>query len=546
MIRRTSRLGLVVVILLLAMSVPAMASGADGGDDRAPRPNVIVILLDDLGFSDLGCYGGEIPTPHIDRLAAEGLRFTNFYNAAKCEPSRAAIITGLYWPVAKLGAKRGLTLGEAMREAGYATCAIGKWHLDGNPVDRGFDRYFGHLGGASSYFPPLNDSFHLDGTPWQPDDPDFYATDGFTDFAIEFIENGQRQDAKKPFFIYLAYNAPHNPLQAPDEDIARHRGRYLVGWDEIRRRRHARQVELGLIDPETTPLSPRPQNVPAWDSLSPEQQDLEDLRMAVYAAMVDRLDQNVGRLLGTLEKLGIGDRTLIFLLSDNGASPFWRTDRPMLAAGKLPGDRDSNWEIGLGWANASNTPLRLYKRNQHEGGTLTPMLARWPDGIVQPGRQVPQLTGIIDIMPTLLQVAGGTYPAKFRGRENPPLSGHSLVPLFENREVTLHDKMYFVLYDHAALREGDLKLVRVDGRPWELFDLAADRTETRDLAAAQPETVRRLTAKFDDWRRSVGLGKYNNPSKDHELRDDRGGGVPYVPSAMPPGLRDRRPVPAAR
>lgn len=531
--------GLTCAAALSAAAPSALATSSVATE----RPNVIFILLDDMGYSDVGSYGGEIRTPHLDRLANEGLRFTNFYNASKCEPTRASLLTGLYWPVAQLGAKRGMTLGEAMREAGYATCALGKWHIDGNPVNRGFDRYFGHLSGASPFFLPLNDTWRVDRTPFKTDDQSFYATDAFTDFTIDFIRTNRRETPEKPFFVYLAYNAPHNPLQARRADIMRYRGSYLKGWDVIREERYQRMVELGMINPETTPLSERPQNVPAWDSLTPEQKDLEDLRMSVYAAMIDSVDQNVGRLLDVLEEEGIADNTLIMFMSDNGASPYWRTDEIMLARDRLPGDRHSNWEIGLGWANASNTPFRLYKRNQHEGGILTAMIAWWPKGIRNGGRIVHDKSHIIDIMPTILDAGQGTYPEEFAGRENPPLPGKSMVPLFRNQKREPHDALYFLLYDHAAIRVDDWKLARVDGLPWELFNLSTDRTETRDLVGKHPEVAQRLEQQFNAWLREVGMQDYDNPTPRDHQRDDRGGGLPYVPSAMPEHLRDRYPLP---
>jgi len=529
---------------LLTLAAPGlMAVQPAVSMDPEARPNIILIVTDDLGHSDIGAWGGEIRTPNLDWLAKEGLRFTQFYNASKCEPSRASLLTGLYWPVTGLGGKRGITLGEALRGAGYATCALGKWHIDGNPVHRGFDRYFGHLSGASPFFPPLNNSWRVDTNPFTTDDPDFYVTDALTDFTIDFIRTNRRTAPEKPFFVYLGYNAPHNPLQAPHEDILRYRGSYLKGWDVLREERYQRMIGQGLIDPEATPLSPRPQNIPAWDSLTPEQKDLEDLRMSVYAAMIDRLDQNIGRLLDGLRAEGVAENTLILFLSDNGASPYWRTDRPMLAAGRLPGDRNSNWEIGLGWANAANTPFRLYKRNQHEGGILTPMIAWWPAGIRNGGRKVSDVSHIIDILPTLLDAGQGSYPAQSAGRANPPLPGKSLLPLFKDQTREPHHALYFLLYDHAAIRSGNWKLARVDGHPWELFDLSSDRTETRDLATEHPEITQRLERQFTTWLTEVNMQNYTNPTPPEDRRDDRGGGVPYVPSAMPNRLKDRLPLP---
>ena len=517
--------------------------GVSGMLYAGERPNIVFVMLDDLGYSDIGPYGGEIETPTLDRLANEGVRFTDFYNASKCEPTRASVMSGLHWPVAGLGHRNGMTLGEVMRGSGYATFAIGKWHLNGNPVGRGFDRYFGHLSGASAFFPPVNPSFRLDREPYRPEDPDFYATDAMTDYAIRFIEESHERDPEKPFFLYLSYNAPHNPLQAPREDIMRYRGKYLKGWDRLREERYQRMVEMGLLDPETAPLSPRPENVPAWDSLTPEQQNLEDLRMAVYAAMVDRVDRNLARFLEAMDRLGKSENLLVLFMSDNGASPYWRTDEIMLRRGRLPGDPESNWEIGLGWANASNTPYRLYKRNQHEGGVNTPLIAWWPGVIQDGGEWVRQPGHIIDLMPTFLDVAGGEYPENHDGKPNPPLPGRSLAPLFRGDEREPPEALYFLLFDHAAIRIGDWKLARVDGHPWELFDLSTDRTETRDRVDAMPEKAGELERAFEEWLSEVGMEDYNNPTPPADSRDDRGEGYEYIPSAMPPELKNRYPLP---
>jgi arylsulfatase A-like enzyme len=524
--------GFVLVGLVVASVLPAQT-----------RPDIVYVLLDDLGFSDIPAYGGEVETPTLDRLAAEGVRFTDFYNASKCEPTRASLMSGLYWPVTQLNLQRGMTIGQVLQGADYATFAIGKWHLAGNPVNRGFDRYFGHLSGASPFFPPVNESFRLNDRPYRPNDPNWYATDAMTDYAIQFIEESHNANPDKPFFLYLAYNAPHNPLQAPREDIMRYRGRYLEGWDVLRQRRYRRQLEIGLFDNNSAPLSNRPINVPAWDSLTPAQQDLEDLRMAVYAAMVDRVDQNLGRLLRRLEELGRADNLLVLFMSDNGASPYWRTDEIMLSRDRLPGDSHSNWEIGLGWANASNTPFRLYKRNQHEGGILTPMIAWYSGGVANPGGWIREPSHIIDLMPTFMEVSGAGYPQTFNGQPNPPLPGKSLMPLLRGEQRKSHEALYFLLYDHAAILQGDWKLVRVDGLPWELFNLAKDRTETNDLARQMPEKAATMEQAFNKWLRTVNMTQYDNPTPPADLRNDRGSGVQYTPSAMPAHLQYRYPLP---
>ncbi|MGZ0709713.1 arylsulfatase [Coraliomargarita sp. W4R53] len=499
------------------------------------KPDIIYILADDLGYSDIGCYGSEIATPNLDRLASEGIRFSQFYNASKCEPTRANIMSGHYWPVTGLGVQRGATLGEVMRAGGYATFALGKWHLNGHPMDRGFDRFFGHLSGASAFFPPIDVSFRLDKTPFRPTDPKFYVTDAVTDHAIDFIKASKQAAPDKPYFMYLAYNAPHNPLQAPREDIAKYRGKYRQGWEAIQQKRYQRMKELGVISPETQ-LAPHPSNLPRWESLSPEQKDLEDLRMAVYAAMIDRLDQNIGRLLAQLEADGLADNLLVIFMSDNGASPYARTDESMLAQGKLPGEPSSNWEIGMGWAHVGNTPLRLYKRNQHEGGISTPFIAWRPKHISQPNSVTDQPAHIIDLMPTFLELAESTYAAAGKGKALPPLPGKSLLPIFKGETRTPHKELYFQLFDHRAIRAGEWKLTAVDGKDWELYNLADDRSETKDLSSSHPELVQSLSENWESWwltAKGKPYSEFRNPTPLEHLRDDRSGGAPYIPTAMP-------------
>lgn len=502
------------------------------------RPDIIYILVDDLGYSDLGSYGSEIKTPTLDRLASEGIRFSQFYNASKCEPSRATIMSGHYWPVTGLGIQRGATLGEVMRSAGYATFALGKWHLNGHPKDRGFDRFFGHLSGASAFFPPIDKSFQYGRHPFQPKNPDFYVTDALTDRAIEFITDAKKAKPNKPYFMYLAYNAPHNPLQAPKKDIDKYRGTYIKGWEHFRQQRYTRMQTLGILDPSTK-LSPHPTNLPRWDSLSPAQKELEDLRMATYAAMIDRLDQNIARLLAQLSKAELDENLLVIFMSDNGGSPYARTDGTMLKKGKLPGDPGSNWEIGMGWANVSNTPFRLYKRNQHEGGISTPFIAWWPNKIAKPNSITTQPAHIIDLMPTFLELAGGTYEGTGKGKALPPLPGKSLLPIFKGAVRKPHTDLYFQLFDHRAIRSGDWKLTAVDGKPWELYNLANDRSETKDLSGTHSEMVQTLAANWKQWwlkAKGKPYTEFSNPTPPAHLRDDRSGGAMYVPTAMPDHL----------
>jgi arylsulfatase A-like enzyme len=528
-------------VLLCATSLSAA--------EQAVRPNVIVILADDMGFSDIGCYGSEIRTPNLDRLASEGMRFTQFYNASKCEQSRASLLSGLYWEEAQRGIKRGITLAEALHSVGYSTLAAGKWHLDGNPVDRGFDHWFGFLNGASNYFLG-NKFFRLDHEIFDVPAKGFYTTDAFTDYAIRFVESAHKTAPEKPFFLYLAYNAPHAPLQAPPEDIARYRGKYAEGWDELRQERYEKQIQLGVIKKEWA-LSPRPDNIPAWSSLDSAHRELEDQRMAVYAAMVDRMDQNIGRLLTKLHEWRIEENTLVIFLSDNGADPYDRSNTRK----KAPGPADTNWEYGIGWANLSNTPFRLYKRNQHEGGIATPFIARWPAVIKKGGVITDQPAHIVDIMATCVKLAGCDYTAAFEGKPSPvvvgesgapkpngspapvpPLDGTSLLPIFQGETWTGHDALFFQFRDHRAVRAGIWKLDSHEGKAWELYRIDQDRTELHDLATKEPKKLEELKALYEKWWSQPNIVRtaaphdespgYVDPFKGPQTAADKGSKIP--------------------
>ena len=473
------------IILLLAIASSILAAGSG-------RPNVILILADDLGFSDVGCHGGEIATPNIDRLASNGLRFSQFYNSGKCEPTRASLMSGQYWQDCGLGIKNGITMGQAMRSAGYATIAVGKWHLDGNPVDRGFDHYFGHLSGASDYFRG-NSTFRLGDKPFRPaKDGKFYTTDANADYAIKFIEESKKENPEKPFFMYLAFNAPHGPLQAWPEDIAKYRGKYKAGWDKLREQRYQRLIELGILKKEWA-LSPRPETIPAWDTLTEVEKDFEDLRMSIFAAMVDRMDQAIGRVLAKVRELGEEENTLVMFMSDNGGSPYDRGRH-----GKLP-NPGATWEYGLGWASLSCTPFRHYKRNMFNGGICSPFIANWPAGIKQHGALTDQRAHIIDLMATLMDVSGGQWPKETDGKPLAPLPGKSLVPIFSGETRPDPGPLFFHLMDHRAVIDGDWKLVSDWGRPWELFKLSADRTELHDFSKQQPEKMSQLEKLWKEW-----------------------------------------------
>jgi arylsulfatase A-like enzyme len=508
------------------------------------RPNIVLIMVDDMGFSDLGSYGGEIETPHLDALAAGGVRFSQFYNSARCCPTRASLLTGLHphetgvghmteepgtkTPPERPPAYQGylnrncVTIAEVLKDAGYATLMAGKWHLgqhekDRWPLQRGFDRFYGCLSGATLHFTPEeprgitegNDPVReLESTTGRP----YYTTDAFTDHAIRFIREENEADATKPFFLYLAYTAPHWPIQAHEEDIAKYRGKYQLGWDQLREQRYKRQLELGLIDPKW-PLPPRDPQLPGWESIAEDKRDEMDLRMAIYAAMIDRVDQNIGKLVASLKEQNLYENTLFVFLSDNGAC------HEMGILGNFNvrdiEERNSKWNIAYGtaWANASNTPFRLYKSFAHEGGSATPFFAHWPKGIKKRDEWFEQPGQIIDLMPTFLELAGARYPAERDGRRILPLQGISLRPAFDGGRLERVKPLFQEHENHGFVRDGDWKLVGRGVAPpgglreerWQLYNLAEDRTELNNLAQRHPEKVRELSGRWQQWAAASGV-----------------------------------------
>lgn len=504
------------------------------------RPNVVIILADDMGFSDLGCYGSEIPTPNIDSLAANGLRFTQFYNSARCSPTRAALLTGLDPHQAGVGVlandakpdgtssappdagpgyiqhlnDRCLTLAEALRPAGYRPYMVGKWHVGAFgaqqwPLGRGFERWYGVLAGTVSYFKPDTARPLFDGAKPlpPPEDPNYYTTDAFGDHAVQYL---REHPADAPFFLYLAFNAPHYPLHARKDDIAKFVGRYRAGWDRLRVERFERQRKLGLFD-RSVQLSPRDPSVRAWDTLTEQQKTELDYRMAVYAAQVYRLDLNVGRVLATLREKRALENTLILFLSDNGAS---NEPGPDLGGGAFENINDpakrgqggaNGSTYGAAWANLSNTPFRRFKAMLHEGGISAPLIAHWPAGLkTKPGSIASTPAYLTDIMPTLLELSGAKYPGEFRGQRPFPLEGQSLAPVFQNGTRPTREWFYWEQYNNRAVRRGTWKAVspaNANGT-WELYDLSRDRTELHDVASQHPATVAELTAAWDRWANS--------------------------------------------
>jgi arylsulfatase A-like enzyme len=485
----TTSLKLCLTSLLASTFICVSVARSYASDvEDATRPNIVLIMADDLGFSDLGCYGGEIETPTLDGLASEGVRFTQFYNTAKCHSSRVCLLTGLYCNQAgNTSLSNGVTIAEALRESGYFTIMTGKWHLKGEPTQRGFDRYFGHLSGATNFFTGDN-TFRLNSEPFNDFDEDFYTTDANTDYAIDFLDEAQETD--KPFFLYVAYNAPHYPLQAPEEDVRKYMNScvYDQGWDVVRAARYERQLAMGLINPDWR-LSPRPDNVEPWDELSDDDKAWESKRMSTFAGMVDRLDSNIDRIVDYLEDKDLFDNTLFLFCADNGACPFERTRGKDLE----PWDPKSYWTYDNAWANVGNTPFRWYKQNQHEGGISSPLIVHWPNGLDRPaGSFVREPGHLIDIMATAIDVAGAEYPTEYDGRTITPLQGVSLLPLIEGDTREGHDWLYFQFTNNRALRRGDWKVVSARGGPWELYNIEDDRTEMNNLADERPELTAEL------------------------------------------------------
>ena len=460
------------------------------------RPNIVLIMADDLGFSDLGCYGSEINTPHLNKLASHGLRFTQFYNTAKCHSSRVSLLTGLYCDQAGSSSlSRGATIAEVLKPVGYSTWMSGKWHLSKEPTDFGFQKYWGHLSGACNFFTGDN-SFRLNGRRWavpeQLNGKPFYTTHAITDFALDFIKEGKIGKSSDPFFLYVAYNAPHYPLHAPKDAVLKYDGKYDKGWDNLRKTRYNKQLSSGLL-PKKFKLSPRADHVPSWESINESEKDWEASRMEVFAAMIDLIDQNIGRLIEDLKKRKVFDNTLFLFCADNGGCPFERTKGRNLP----PWDPNSYWTYDASWAQASNTPFRLYKQNQHEGGISSPLIVHWPSGLkTKAGSITRQPSHLIDFMATFLELGKAKYPEKIGKRTMDPLEGRSLVPIFKGNQREGHDSLYFHFGTDRALRKGKWKLVSAKGGKWELYNLEDDRTELNDLSTKFPLLVEEMSKEW--------------------------------------------------
>lgn len=522
-------------------TVPALAAVAP------KRPNIVIFLCDDMGWADIGCYGSEVPTPHIDELAKTGVRFTQFYNTARCSPTRASLMTGLYPHQAGMGhldnqvheGTKGttgrlrddcVTIAEVLDDAGYFTAMTGKWHLGQQhgttPWGRGFTRSLNSPAGGI-YFPnqPYRPELFLDGKKYRKDDPMFgdswYSVDLWTDWGLKFAD--EAIDAKQPFFLYVAQCAVHFPLMAPQKTINKYRGKYKMGWDKLREERHERQIELGVVDPKW-PLSPRPEDVKAWDALTPEEQDRFDHLMAIYAAMIDHIDQNVGKLVDHLKDRGVLDNTLIFFLSDNGGNAESGPDGR--SEGKRLGGPKSTVFLGQSWATLANTPFRRYKHFTHEGGISTPLIAHWPAGIPadRNGKLEPQPGHVVDLMATIVDVAGAKYPKEYKGHQIQPMEGVSLVPALSGKPLERKNPIYFMHEGNRAIRDGKWKLVMKYKGPWELYNIEADRTEQHDLSKEKPELAQKLADDWDAWAKRSDVDPWTGPARNNAGAVPRGAG----------------------
>lgn len=504
------------------------------------KPNIIVILADDLGFSDLGCYGGEVRTPVLDKMAREGVRMTQMYNSARSCPSRANLLTGLYphqtglghmdatrpaWPKGYAGFRSNsdnVTIAEVLKGAGYFTAMSGKWHLGktANPIKRGFREYYGLLGGFNSFWnPDVYTRLPKDRPPRQYKEGEFYATNVITDYAIDFINQAHQEE--KPLFLYLAYNAAHFPLHAPKEVTDKYMKTYLQGWDKIRDQRWKRIVKMGLLQgkPELSPRGVVPESLfedethslPAWDSLTKEQQTDLARRMAIYAAMIDIMDANIGRVLDTLQKNGELDNTFIMFMSDNGACAEWHefgfdkqtgTEYHTHVGAELDqmGLPGTYHHYGTGWANVCCTPFTLYKHYAHEGGISTPCIIQWGKQIKHKGSIDHQPAQFSDIMATCIELAGTKYPKEYEGRKIIPTPGVSILPIVRGEEMP--DRFIYAEHEgNRMVRKGDWKLVSANfrGDEWELYNIKEDRTEQHNLIKEYPEMARELENAYFEW-----------------------------------------------
>ncbi|TWU40795.1 arylsulfatase [Novipirellula artificiosorum] len=518
---------LVLRLTFLSVQVAVIHGGttiASAANDSPSRPNIVFILADDAGFSDVGCYGGEIATPHLDALAAGGLRFTQFYNTARCWPTRAALMTGYYAQQVRRdklpdlgGGNRGKRqpwarlLPDFLRPHGYRNYHSGKWHIDGKVLDAGFDRSF-RVENQGNFF--SNQGNLVDGVKVKvpEDEVSFYTTTATADHAIECLKEHSQNHTDAPFFHYIAFISPHFPLHAMPDDIARYRDKYLDGWDRMREQRFAKQRELSLLnttlsalEPDLGPPYPFPEamkqlgpgevNRPLpWESLTKPQQRFQATKMAIHAAMVDRMDQEIGRVVEQLRSMNALENTLIFYASDNGASAEIMVRHGGHDPRAEPGSAATYLCLGPGFSSACNTPFRRHKTWVHEGGISTPLIVHWPAGIKAAGQLRHTPAHVIDIVPTILEAVGIEKPASWDGQSIPEAPGKSLLPAFAEDRTINREYLWWLHDGHRAVRDGDWKLVAANGDPWELYDLRTDRAEANNLADQMPDEVTRLEA----------------------------------------------------
>lgn len=528
-------------------AVIALAAGlclpADGEAQTPPvnphptRPNVVVILLDDVGYSDIGAFGSEIPTPNIDALARNGLCFTQFYNSARCSPSRASLMTGTYPHQAGLGHLEGVdvpgskglrsklldrvvTLAEVAKSAGYYTGMAGKWHMgishDVGPWQRGFDHSlttpYGEL-----YFPnqpqPLAKNVFIDGRRVSVSSPEvgrgnWYSADLFVDWQTKFAEQARAEH--KPFFLYMPFVGAHFPLMAPPQEVARFKGKYMRGWDVIRAERLERQKKLGIV-PASTRLPPALPGSYDWSKLSPADKERFDTMMAVYAAVISRTDRAIGTLVARLKAMGEFDNTLILFLCDNGGNGESGPDGRLSGQGTSGSAQSVVW-AGMNWATLQNTPFQYFKHYTEEGGIATPLIASWPRGMSTAvrGKLVREPGHLIDVMPTLVDVSGATFPKNVHNTAIIPMQGRSLLPAFQGRTLVRDKPIFWEHEGNRAVRDGRWKLVSRFKRPWQLFDMTVDRTELDDLASAQPMLVKQMAKQWDDWAAASDVDPWND------------------------------------
>lgn len=557
---------LVALAAIALLCVSGVAWSATGSS----RPNVLLILCDDLGFSDLGCYGGEIPTPNIDRLAAGGVRMTQFYNSARCCPSRASLNTGLHPHQAGIGSfatrkpdtRRGpaylgrlsdncVTLAEVLKTAGYQTYMVGKWHMQlPGPIEHGFDEFYGFTEGyAQDQWSPECYLRLPEGRRPEMEygEGEFYATDVFTDYALEFLKQARKKDS--PWFLYLAHSSPHFPVQAPAESVERFVDTYRRGWDVLRAERYERMKKMDLatdgwqltdrslvpVDEEAIANGYSGQPNPAWDTLPADRREDLARRMAIFAAMVQHIDQGVGRILTDLESHDALENTLILLMSDNGACYEWgpfgfdghsRDGVTHLHTGEelaKMGGPGTHHAYGSAWANLCNTPLRLYKHFDHEGGISSPMIAHWPAGLAHREQWVREPGHVMDIMPTLCEATGATYPSEFKGRKIQPAEGVSLLPALRGGKLP-ERSIGFEHQQARALRKGRWKVVWSKRMPyeikWELYDIENDRCETTDLAEKYPERTAELADEWIAWAKRVKVYPFFKPKNDEAAGEE--------------------------